>query len=101
MERGNPRRTYARKQQYDRQRDAPEAIRVVVRADGRAKEPQHEHANAEYKGSGSKRVATTAPSIAPTSEPTKRCQETCHAAPSDDCVMTMVVIGAQYASGKR
>jgi hypothetical protein len=30
-----------------------------------------------------------------------RCQDTFSAAPSDDCAITMVVIGAQYASGSR
>jgi hypothetical protein len=30
-----------------------------------------------------------------------RRQETANAAPNDDCVMTKVVIGAQYASGSR
>src|ERR1700674_4477220 len=30
-----------------------------------------------------------------------RSQETANAAPSDDCVITMVVIGAQYASERR
>src|SRR5215471_10143736 len=44
-------------------------------------------------------LATIAPTTAPSAVPTKRCQETLNAAPKDDCVMTSVVIGAQYASG--
>ena len=37
----------------------------------------------------------------PKAVPTKRCHETASAAPSEDCVITKVVIGAQYASGSR
>src|SRR5271157_68511 len=33
--------------------------------------------------------------------PTKRCPETASAAPSEDCVITRVVIGAQYICGRR
>src|SRR5258708_32617081 len=50
---------------------------------------------------GPKCLATIAPTTAPSAVPTKRCQDTFSAAPSDDCVITMVVIDAQYASGRR
>jgi len=46
-------------------------------------------------------LATIAPTAAPSAVPRKRCRETASAAPNDDCVMTRVVIGAQYASGSR
>src|SRR5258708_18712474 len=38
---------------------------------------------------------------APRAVPAKRWRETAKAAPSEDCVITRVVTGAQYASGKR
>ena len=50
---------------------------------------------------GAKWLATIAPTAAPSNVPTKRCQETVSAAPNDDCVITTVVIGAQYACGSR
>src|ERR1700690_534656 len=56
MERGNPWRTYPRQQQDNRQCDASEPVRVVVRADGRAKEPQYKYGNAEYKGARLKKT---------------------------------------------
>ena len=42
-----------------------------------------------------------APATAPNAVPASRSQETARAAPNDDCVITKVVIGAQYASGRR
>lgn len=50
---------------------------------------------------GPKSVATIAPNIAPSAVPIRRSQETLSAAPNDDCVITKVVIGAQYGSGSR
>src|SRR5580700_10468985 len=44
------------------------------------------------------RLAALAPTAAPSAVPRNRCQDTLRAAPSDDCVITRVVIGAQYAS---
>src|SRR5258707_2802259 len=38
---------------------------------------------------------------APSAVPAKRWRETVKAAPREDCVITRVVTGAQYASGKR
>jgi hypothetical protein len=48
-----------------------------------------------------RKLAAIAPTTAPSAAPTNRCKETGRAAPSDDCVITIVVIGAQYASGSR
>src|SRR5271166_4556435 len=50
---------------------------------------------------GPTQLATIAPTAAPSAVPTKRCHETANAAPSDDCTITRVVIGAQYAAGSR
>lgn len=50
---------------------------------------------------GPKYVAAIAPTAAPNAVPTNRSHETVSAAPSDDCVITKVVIAAQYASGSR
>jgi hypothetical protein len=44
---------------------------------------------------GPNQVVTIAPTAAPTIVPMNRCPETESAAPSDDCVTTKVVIGAQ------
>ena len=44
-------------------------------------------------------VAAIAPTAAPSAAPTKRSHETLSAAPSDDCVITRVVIAAQCVSG--
>jgi hypothetical protein len=44
---------------------------------------------------GPNQLVTIAPTAAPSSVPMNRCAETESAAPSDDCVTTKVVTGAQ------
>ena len=50
---------------------------------------------------GGKYLAASPPTTAPSAVPMNRSLETFSAAPSDDCVMTRVVIGAHQVPGSR
>jgi hypothetical protein len=48
---------------------------------------------------GGRRLATAAPKAQPSAVPASRSIDVGHVAPNEDCMTTMVVIAAQYASG--
>jgi hypothetical protein len=84
-----------RYEQHDRKCNARETIRAAVHAHQRTKKSEDQDAGGEENTFGGTWPATRAPTNAPSPVPTNRFQETENAAPSEDCVITKVVIGAQ------
>ena len=66
-----------------------------------AKQSKDEHADTEYQQIRPEVARRNRANCRSSAVPTKRCKETVNAAPSDDCAITTVVIGAQYVSGSR
>ena len=81
---------------HDRQSNTAKTIAGLIRSAGDRKSAPERERYTRIRA----RVARNGSPLS-TQPPTKRCHETASAAPSEDCVITKVVIGAQYASGSR